>query len=252
MKPPTRPRSAVKEISLLWQNWWRRQTPSRQDRFAFLGPLTAVIMFFAAISSAFWYLRYEEMEREQESVRRDVESAQQQLRLRLIERQEQMMRLARDAANGDMGVISFTAQAEGLVTQFPELSSVSWLDARRRVRASYSAPSSQNSHHYHMGEVLRNTDAVNTFQLARELRRTIYSPPLVDTGQKTRPAFDLQLHVPIFTQGNFEGVVMAEYSIDGLIRYAVPSDITARHAVSLMDASGMVLAGQAIIARVRT
>jgi len=252
MNPPTRPRSAVKEISLLWQNWWRRQTPSRQDRFAFLGPLTAVIMFFAAISSAFWYLRYEEMEREQESVRRDVESAQQQLRLRLIERQEQMMRLARDAANGDMGVISFTAQAEGLVTQFPELSSVSWLDARRRVRASYSAPSSQNSHHYHMGEVLRNTDAVNTFQLARELRRTIYSPPLVDTGQKTRPAFDLQLHVPIFTQGNFEGVVMAEYSIDGLIRYAVPSDITARHAVSLMDASGMVLAGQAIIARVRT
>ncbi len=252
MNPPTRPRSAVKEISLLWQNWWRNQTPSRQDRFAFLGPLTAVIMFFAAISSAFWYLRYEEMERERESVRRDVESAQQQLRLRLIERQEQMMRLARDAANGDMGVISFAAQAEGLVTQFPELSSVSWLDARRRVRASYSAPSSQNSHHYHQGEVLRNTDAVNTFQLARELRRTIYSPPLVDTGQKTRPAFDLQLHVPIFTQGNFEGVVMAEYSIDGLIRFAVPSDITARHAVSLMDSAGLVLAGQAINARVRT
>jgi len=111
MNPQTRPRSAFKEISLLWQSWWRRQTPSRQDRFAFMGPLTAVIMFFAAISSAFWYLRYEEMEREQESVRRDVESAQQQLRLRLIERQEQMMRLARDAANGDMGVISFATRA---------------------------------------------------------------------------------------------------------------------------------------------
>jgi len=252
MTPPTRPRSAFKEISLLWQGWWRRQTPSRQDRFAFMGPLTAVIMFFAAISSAFWYLRYEEMERERESVRRDVESAQQQLRLRLIERQEQIMRLARDAANGEMGVISFAAQAEALVTQFPELSSVSWLDARRRIRASYSAPSSQNSHHYNMGDVLRNTDAVNTFQLARELRRTIYSPPLLDAGQKTRPAFDIQLHVPIISQGNFEGVVMAEYNMDGLIRFAVPSDISARHAVSLMDAAGMVLAGQAISARVRT
>ena len=119
MNPQPRPRSAFKEISLLWQSWWRRQTPSRQDRFAFMGPLTAVIMFFAAISSAFWYLRYEEMERERESVRRDVESAQQQLRLRLIERQEQMMRLARDAANGDMGVISFSTQAETLVAQFP-------------------------------------------------------------------------------------------------------------------------------------
>ena len=252
MTSPTRPRSAFKEISLLWQGWWRRQTPSRQDRFAFMGPLTAVIMFFAAISSAFWYLRYEEMEREQESVRRDVESAQQQLRLRLVERQEQMMRLARDAANGDMGVISFSTQAETLVAQFPELSSVSWLDARRRIRASYSAPSSQNSYHYNLGEVLRNTEAVKTFQLARELRRTIYSPPILDPGQKARPDFDLQLHVPIYSQGNFEGVVMAEYSMDGLIRFAVPSDITARHAVSLMDASGMVLAGQAITARVRT
>jgi hypothetical protein len=252
MTPATRPRSAFKEISLLWQAWWRRQTPSRQDRFAFMGPLTAVIMFFAAISSAFWYLRYEEMERERESVRRDVESAQQQLRLRLIERQEQMMRLARDAANGDIGVIGFSAQAEALVTQFPELSSVSWLDARRRIRASYSSPSSQNSHHYNLGEVLRNTEAVNTFQLARELRRTIYSPPLVDPGQKTRADFDLQLHVPILSQGNFEGVVMAEYNMDGLIRFAVPSDVTARHAVSLMDAAGMVLAGQAISARVRT
>ena len=252
MNPQPRPRSAFKEISLLWQSWWRRQTPSRQDRFAFMGPLTAVIMFFAAISSAFWYLRYEEMERERESVRRDVESAQQQLRLRLIERQEQMMRLARDAANGDMGVISFSTQAETLVAQFPELSSVSWLDARRRIRASYSSPSSQNSYHYNVGDVLRNTDAVNTFQLARELRRTIYSPPLLDAGQKTRPDFDLQLHVPIYSQGNFEGVVMAEYNMDGLIRFAVPSDISARHAVSLMDASGMVLAGQAITARVRT
>jgi len=252
MNPKPRPRSAFKEISLLWQSWWRRQTPSRQDRFAFMGPLTAVIMFFAAIGSAFWYLRYEEMERERESVRRDVESAQQQLRLRLIERQEQMMRLARDAANGDMGVISFSTQAETLVAQFPELSSVSWLDARRRIRASYSSPSSQNSYHYNVGDVLRNTDAVNTFQLARELRRTIYSPPLLDAGQKTRPDFDLQLHVPIYSQGNFEGVVMAEYNMDGLIRFAVPSDISARHAVSLMDASGMVLAGQAITARVRT
>ncbi len=252
MNPPQRPRSAFKEISLLWQNWWRRQTPSRQDRFAFLGPLTAVILFFAAISSAFYYLRYEEMERERESVRRDVESAQQQLRLRLIERQEQMMRLARDAANGDIGVRNFTSQAEALVTQFPELSSVSWLDAKRRIRASYAAPSSQKGFHVGVGEVLRNPEAINTFQLARELRRTIYSPPLPDPGPKSRSSHELQLHVPIFSQGNFEGVVLAEYDIDGLIRYAVPGDITARHAVSLIDAAGMVLAGQAITNRVRT
>ena len=55
----------------------------RQDRFATLGPLMSVLLFLAAIISAFWYLRNEEIERETESVKRDTEIAQQQIRLRL-------------------------------------------------------------------------------------------------------------------------------------------------------------------------
>ena len=39
------------------RSWWRRQSPARQDRFAFIGPLLAVLLFLAAIAFAFWYLR---------------------------------------------------------------------------------------------------------------------------------------------------------------------------------------------------
>ena len=80
----------------LFGRWWRRQSPARQDRFATLGPLVSVLLFLAAIISAFWYLRNEEFEREQESVKRDTEIAQQQIRLRLIENQEQLVRMARE------------------------------------------------------------------------------------------------------------------------------------------------------------
>ena len=45
-----------------WRHWWRRQTPVHQDRFAMLAPLAAVVLFLAAIISAFGYLRLEEME----------------------------------------------------------------------------------------------------------------------------------------------------------------------------------------------
>ena len=83
---PYRPPSTK---SRLLGRWWRRQSPSRQDRFATLGPLLSVLLFLAAIISAFWYLRNEELERETESVKRDTEIAQQQIRLRLIENQEQ-------------------------------------------------------------------------------------------------------------------------------------------------------------------
>ena len=48
-----------------------------------LAPLAAVLLFFAAIVSALGYLRVEEIEREQQAVRRDVEYAQQRVRLRL-------------------------------------------------------------------------------------------------------------------------------------------------------------------------
>src|SRR5450755_2969022 len=80
----------------LFGRWWRRQSAARQDRYATLGPLASVLLFLAAIISAFWYLRNEEFEREQEAVRRDTEVTQQQLRLRLIDNHEQLIRMARD------------------------------------------------------------------------------------------------------------------------------------------------------------
>ena len=74
--------------------WWRHQPAARQDRFVTLAPLASVLLFLAAIISAFWYLRNEEFERQSESLKRDTEIVQQQLRLHLIENQEQLMRMA--------------------------------------------------------------------------------------------------------------------------------------------------------------
>ena len=91
--------------------WWRRQSPARQDRFATLGPLLSVLLFLAAIISAFWYLRNEEIERETESVRRDTEITQQQLGLRLIQNQEAVIRMARELVARDIDGDEFSGQA---------------------------------------------------------------------------------------------------------------------------------------------
>jgi hypothetical protein len=81
--------------------WWRSLSPTARTALP-LAPLAAVLLFLAAIVAAFWYLRLEEVEREQEALKRDVEYAQQRVRLRLLERQEQLMRLARDISNQEM------------------------------------------------------------------------------------------------------------------------------------------------------
>ncbi|MBU4180537.1 MAG: PAS domain-containing sensor histidine kinase [Burkholderiales bacterium GWF1_66_17] len=223
----------------LMRQWWLRLPPSRQDRFATLAPLLAVLLFLSAIVVAITYLRYEELEREQEAVTRDVEYAQQRLRLRLLERQEQLMRLAREVDNKEISSEEFAFQAENLISQFPELLAVSWVDGRRHVLTTYASPSAPPSLVRLPGSTLAPNETDGSFDLARDLRQPIYSRPL---GEDPRQA-TLMLQVPLTEQGRFAGTVMGEYSVDGLLRFGIPPEIMARYAVALIDDRQRVLAG---------
>jgi PAS domain S-box-containing protein len=225
-----------------WRRWWRRQSATRQDRFAMLAPVAAVLLFLAAIVSAFWYLRLEEMDREHEAVRRDVEYAQQRVRLRLLERQEQLMRLARDITNDEVSRPEFVNRAEGMVIQYPELQALTWIDDHRRIKASYAAPSLSASQTRPAGAVLRPGETTDMYNLARDLQQPVYSQPAAGTDSTGL----LQLHIPLSQQGRFSGVILGEYSIDGLLRYAVPAEVSAKYAVALLDAKGRVLAGTSV------
>ncbi|MDM0057010.1 PAS domain-containing sensor histidine kinase [Variovorax fucosicus] len=241
--PVTAARQVVNASPLSWwRRWWRRQTPVLQDAVAMLAPLAAVLLFLAAIVSAFWYLRAEELGREQESVKRDVEYAQQRVRLRLLERQEQLMRIARDASNREIDPTEFASRSESLVSQFPELQAVTWIDDRRRVRAAYGAPSLHPAQQHAIGEVLRPGDIETNYALARELRQPVFSQPVAGSD----PPSLLQLHIPLFDQGLFAGVVLGEFSIDGLLRYGIPPEVSARYAVSLLDAKDGLIAGNTV------
>ncbi len=227
-------------VTGLIRQWWRRQSPHRQDRYAMLAPLVAVMLFLAAIVVVFAYLRLEEIDREQEALRHDLEYAQQQLRLRLLERQEQLMRVARELGNREMDAEEFKTRAESLVNQYPELNSMSWIDERRRVKASYSSLSA--SHFRLAGEPLGGGETESTYNLARELQQPVYS--------QRSPSPDnlslLELHIPLSWRNKFAGEMLVEYSVDGLYRFGVPAEVTARYAFSLHDAKGELLAGTSV------
>ncbi|MEX1167310.1 MAG: PAS domain S-box protein, partial [Hydrogenophaga sp.] len=185
------------------------------------------------------YLSFEEMGREREAVKRDVEYAQQRLRLRLLERQEQLMRLARDVDNKEISASEFEFQAEALISQFPELVAVSWVDGRRTVLATYASPSAPFTSQRPVGNVLAANETDGSFELARDLRQPIYSRPIGDDPRRAT----LMLQVPLSEQGRFAGTVMGEYAVDGLMRFGVPPEIMSRYAVVLMDDQARVLSG---------
>ena len=229
----------------LFGRWWRRQSAARQDRFATLGPLVSVMLFLAAIILAFWYLRNEEFEREQESVKRDSEVAQQQIRLRLIENQEQLVRIAREIVTRTIDRDQFLQQAAGFTRERPEITNLAWINAARAPRASYSATSfppdagvTGDDTPASLPVEGKDSAAETAFVAARTQRAPVYSKPFVDAfGNPV-----LQVQVPLLERNAFAGVLIAEYSIEGLMRRHVPKEVTARHGISLLDASDHVLA----------
>ena len=221
----------------LFGKWWRKQSPARQDRFATLGPLLSVLLFLAAIISAFWYLRNEEIERETESVKRDTELTQQQIGLRLIQNQETLIRIARDLiAVRDTDARAFGAQAAAFTRERPEITHLTWVDSHRTPQAS------------HWAQVYNVTEAgvapaptlptagsggepEATFVAARQSRTPAYSRAFVDSAGT--PVF--QLHIPLVERGGFAGTLIAEYSVEALVRHFVPADVAQRHAISVID-----------------
>jgi len=245
--------SVVKKVGpwAWWRSWWVRQSPNRQDRFANLAPVAAVLLFLAAIASAFWYLRIEEVEREQEAIKRDVEYAQQRLRLRLIERQEQVMRLARDVSNHEIRPDQFLSRAEALVQQYPEYQSLTWIDDRRRIIANQSVSSLLPNQHLRAGTVLKVGETESHYSLARDLMQPIYGRVDVDDDKNNNNNTVLQLHSPLSNDlGRFSGVILAEYSMEGLLRYGIPTEVLSKYAVALQDGQGQLIAGQTIPKRI--
>ncbi len=228
LEPPTR----------WWRSWWRSLSPTRQDRLAATAPLISVALFLIAIAASFWYLRTEEQEREQDALIRAVDYAQQRMRLRLLERQEQIMRLARDVATEQVGTAEFASRAETFITQYPELQAITWINAQGRVIISQAAPTVPPEQLHIAALPLPSGPTFEVFTTIRQQPNSVYLQPLARTGM---PVPMLQLQVPITAGTRFLGTVLVEYSVDNLLRYATPTEILSRYTVNMLDAQGQVL-----------
>lgn len=224
------------------RRWWTRQSPQRQDRFAVLAPLAAVLLFLATILVAFAYLRLEEIARDREAISRDVDYTQQRLRLRLLEQQENLARFAREISSREISRMDFLLRAEEFANQYPDLQSLTWIDARKRVRADYHTASLTNlpQKSGEFAEVRKSAD--DNFGLARDLQIPVYSTPMATPDNDA----SLDLYLPLIEKSRFHGVLLSVYSVDALFRYGVPNEISAKYAFSLRDSNGKLLAGTAL------
>ena len=147
------------------------------DRFALAAPLVSVALFLVAIAAALWYLHTEEVARERETLKRNVEYAQQRVRLRLLDRQEVLMRLARAVTLEGTNPQQFQQRAEALLAQSPDLLSLTWINNQRSILAAAAAPLMPTSQQRRQGEQLAPGDTDSGFSLARDLMQPVYVQP---------------------------------------------------------------------------
>jgi hypothetical protein len=183
------------------------------------GPLFSVLLFLAAIISAFWYLRNEEIERETESVKRDTEITQQQIGLRLIQNQEQLIRMARDLVTRDVDQAASppgrrlhprTARdhAPHLGRPAPPLKATHWPCCTCPSRGSpqRAGPSCRRK----AATANPNRPSARAGNPPAGLFARLFR---IGTGA---PVFQLQ--VPLIERGAFAGTLVAEYSVESLLR----------------------------------
>lgn len=226
------------------RHWWQRLTPNRQDRVAMLAPLAAVLLFFIVITSVLAYLRLEETDREQEAVQRDVEYTQQRLRLRLLERQEQVSQIAHDISKQALRRDAFGSRAQSLLNLHPELEVIAWFDEQLRFKASTGdAFAFQAGGPYNIAAAKPPRFNTEAAAQARQTNQPVYLQKLQNAGSVPY----LQLYLPIYRENYFAGIVLTEFSIDALFRYGVPAEVSARYAMSLLDAKNNLLAGTTML-----
>jgi PAS domain S-box-containing protein len=205
-----------------------------------LAPLLSVLLFLAAIITAFWYLRNEEIDREGESVKRDAEIVQQQIRLRLIDNQEQLVRMARELMTRATDREQLLTQSAGLMQARPEVIGLTWLNSQRGVVVRHVSPDLIDALPRLPESAGDTVNAVTraAFNDARDLRVPVYSEPF----RQTDSLIVFQVHVPLIDHGAFAGTLVADYSLEALLRYLMPAEVARRHVISLLDANNQVLA----------
>lgn len=202
-------------------------------RWYWTAPYVAVGVFALTMLALVWLLQAREAETQRNAVARDVQWAEQTIRLHMLGTEEFLQQLARDIGADALDSEGFQLRANQYIANNPELINVVWVDPDQAVR--WSAPFDTTE--WLSGDTLSGLQTQPFFR-ARELGRPSYGEAYVNTRDK----MVLEVYVPVRHGREFLGALVAVYSIDRMVRHLVPSWFAEKYRLSLVSAKGEILA----------
>ena len=196
-------------------------------------PNLAVGLFVLAMGILLWVLQRHELEQRHNTLVRDIQWAEQTLRLHMQVNQETLSLLASDLAAGSLDADSFQIRASQHMANNPELVSIFWVREDKIIK--WSAPF--DARLYLPGLALSQAPSIAALQQARVRNGAVYTPPLPVAADR-----HIEVYVPIFDRIKYRGSIVGVYSLQGMLRHLVPGWFSDKYALRFMDSQGRILA----------
>jgi PAS domain S-box-containing protein len=200
-----------------------------------------LLLFVGLMAAFFWYLHVSEQEQQRQTLFRDVEWAQQNIRLRLSDAKDLAAQYSPEWASYS---VTETMSAEpqrnngirAFLNQFSEVTYVSMVDANRKIVWHLPARADSSNFAQQAGAELEGSAGFTAYTEARESRKVVFSYPISSQSNEVI----IEMHIPDLSSGNSKSrtSLIVGLSLSRLITQAVSSEIRSRYEISLLDQGG--------------
>ena len=181
--------------------------------------------FVVALFALLGVLEHRELDNQRLALARDVQWAEQTIRMHLENNVEFLRQLARGIADGTVDRESFQLQATRYVANNPEFTNVVWVDEDLVVR--WSAPFETVT--WNAGERLSTLEQASAIQSAQRTGHPAYAMPPVSDDQGAT----IEVHLPVVRQRASKGAVIGVYGARDLLRCLAPEWFASKYRLVL-------------------
>lgn len=209
------------------------ETPLRARNWVWSVPYVAIGIFALAMLALVWGLQRRETDLINDTLGRDVQWAEQTMRLHMQGTQDYLAQMARELAEGKLERDAFLVRATQYLANTPELASIVWVDAGQIIR--WAAPFETTD--WIAGERLAGTQPAS-FAHALISGRPTYGAAYVNH----RGTAVLEIYVPVQYGRTSLGALVGVYTVEGMVRHLVPGWFGEKYSLAFVDGEGRRLA----------
>lgn len=200
-------------------------------------PLVGMLAFVLVMLAFFWYLERTEAKQQTQTLYRDVEWAQQNLRLRWRNNQDVVVAaIDKWTQSTNLSEQSKIQVRDFLVTS-PDIAYVYGLDAQRNTQWMIANGVQPPPSNRPIAKRVEDSAAFAAFNDAAESGRVNYSPPFLGDDQEAL----VEMHVPVYKDKIFAGTIAVAYSLNRALTLAVSPEMQRRYKLDLADQGGSPL-----------